>query len=757
LCALHRNREFEEKKMTRNKDTAIGRAAAEFRKGSAPRRLGSAACRPLAPVALGLISAHLCGVATAQEAGQVTLPPITVGTSPQADQSYLAKRTSTATKTNTPIINIPQSIDVVTQEQIQDRAAEGLAEALRYVPGVTFAQGESNRDTTVIRGQASTADFFIDGVRDDAQYFRDLYNIQRVEVLKGPNAMIFGRGGGGGIINRVTKEAYFSPLTQIYGQLGSFGNRRVTVDTNQPFTDSFAGRLLGLYENSNSYRNFVNLERYGVNPTLTFLPDDRTKIRVGYEFFSDNRTADRGIPSLLGKPFFGAGSGRFFGNPFASTSNVDVNAGQVLYERDTELGIKVRNFTRAANYDKFYQNVFANGRVDPITGLVRIDAYNNTTNRTNLFNQLDLTGSLSTGPFVHRLLVGTEFGYQDTFNLRRTGFFNNDSRQGSVLVSSLNSLTFAPVTYVTRAQDADSSTVARVWAVYAQDQLELSPNVQLVGGVRYDNFNVGFRNLNPLGTQFGQALSQVNNLVSPRAGMIVKPQENLSFYGSYSVSYLPATGDQFVALAVNQLALQPEQFTNYEGGVKWEPTQDLLVTLAFYQLDRTNTTLPNPFNAAQLVQTGAQRSRGAEIGIAGNLTEAWQIFGGYAYQDVRIVSDTTAAKAGTIVPLTPNHVFSLWNKYQIDPAWAVGLGTIYQSYSFAGLPELQGNLPAYTVTLPGYFRLDGAVYYKLNDSLRAQVNIENLTNTKYYPTAHNNNNITPGSPIAVRVGVTATF
>ncbi len=745
---------------------------ARTKKGARPhdagRRSGASAFGVAACHARGkraafcLVSVLACGTAAAQETGQVTLPQVTVDSAQNGDQSYLAKRTSTATKTNTPIVDIPQSIDVVTQEQIQDRAAEGLADALRYVPGVIFAQGEGNRDTSVIRGQASTADFFVDGVRDDAQYFRDLYNIQRVEVLKGPNAMIFGRGGGGGVINRVTKEAYFSPLTQIYGQLGSFGNRRVMIDTNHPFTDDFAGRLNGLYENSGSYRDGVKLERYGVNPTLTFLPDAKTKIRVGYEFFSDNRTADRGIPSLLGNPFFAAGRGRFFGNPYDSNSRVDVQAGQVLYERDTELGIKVRNFTRAANYDKFYQNIYANSAVNPTTGLVTLNAYNNVTNRTNLFNQLDLTGTLSTGPFVHRLLLGSEFGYQDTFNLRRTGLFNN-TRATSVMVPSAAPITFAPIAYINRttaagfgANDANNTTVARTWAVYAQDQLELSPNVQIIAGVRYDNFNVG-----SLDQTTGAQLSQVSNLVSPRAGMIVKPLENLSFYGNYSVSYLPATGDQFTSLVVNQLALQPEKFTNYEGGVKWEPTQDLLVTLAFYQLDRTNTTAPNPANSAQSLQTGSQRSRGAEIGVAGNLTETWQIFGGYAYQDVRFASTTTSSNvtvpAGTIVPLTPNHVFSLWNKYQIDPIWGIGLGAIYQSYSFAGLPELRGNLPAYTVTLPGFFRLDGAIFFKWSDNLRAQINIENLTNTKYYPTAHNNNNITPASPLAVRVGVTATF
>jgi catecholate siderophore receptor len=718
-------------------------APSENRQSQTPSAFGRVTKRAaLAHAAVGLASALLSGTAIAQQADQVALPEVTVGVSPKADKTYFVPRISSATRTNTPIINIPQSIDVVTQEQIKDRAAEGLAEALRYVPGVTFAQGEGNRDAIVIRGQSSTADFFVDGVRDDTQYFRDLYNIQRVEVLNGPNAMIFGRGGGGGVINRVTKEAYFSPLTEISAQMGSFGNRRLMVDTNQPFSESFAGRLNGLYENSGSYRDGVKLERYGVNPTLTFLPDPQTKIRIGYEYFHDKRTADRGIPSFLGEPFFAAGRGRFFGNPYDSNSRIDVNAGQVLYERDTEYGVKIRNFTRAAYYDKFYQNIYPNSAVNPVTGLVTVNAYNNATDRTNLFNQTDITGSIDTGPFKHRLLLGGELGYQDTFNLRQTGFFNN--RSTSILVPSASPITFAPVTYINRLQDARNNTVAKVGAVYLQDQLEVSPFVQFIAGVRYDYFRVDYVNQNT-----AERLRQVNNLVSPRAGMIVKPLENLSFYGSYSISYLPASGDQFGSLAVNQLALQPEQFTNYEGGVKWEPNPGLLFTMAFYQLDRTNTTAPDPTNTAVLLQTGEQRSRGAEFTIAGQMTEAWQVFGGYSYQDVRITSTTSAAQAGAVVPLTPHHVFSLWNKYQFDPMWGAGLGVIYQSASFAGVDN--------TVVLPGFARLDGAVYMTINERLQAQVNLENITNANYYPNAHNNNNITPGAPFSVRVGVTATF
>ena len=217
---------------------------------------------------------------------------------------YLATETSTATKTETPLKDIPQSITVVTKEQAKDQGSRDPAKALTYVPGIVMGQGEGHRDAPTIRGVSTTADFFTDGVRDDVQYFRDLYNIDRVEVLKGPNAMIFGRGGGGGVINRVTKKADGERLYEATTTYGSFDTKRVEIDAGQAVTNDFAFRINGMFEDSGSYRDFFELQRYGINPKVTFKPDDNTRVRIAYEYFSDDRTVDRGIPSdfLTGKP-----------------------------------------------------------------------------------------------------------------------------------------------------------------------------------------------------------------------------------------------------------------------------------------------------------------------------------------------------------------------------------------------------------------------------------------------------------------------
>src|SRR5262245_18235034 len=223
---------------------------------------------------------------------------VTVKESPGYEVSIV----SSATKTLTPLLDIPQSINVVTQEQVRDQAMLSLGDVVRYVPGITAHQGENNRDQIIIRGTSSSADFFTNGVRDDVQYYRDLYNVERIEALKGPNAMIFGRGGGGGVLNRVTKEAGFMPLREVSLLGGSYLERRVTVDFDQPLSGRMAIRLNGMYENSDSFRNHVNLEREGINPTLTFVKSRDTKITFAYEHFLDKRVADRGIPSFRGAP-----------------------------------------------------------------------------------------------------------------------------------------------------------------------------------------------------------------------------------------------------------------------------------------------------------------------------------------------------------------------------------------------------------------------------------------------------------------------
>lgn len=652
---------------------------------------------------------------------------------------YKTVAVNSATKTLTPLRDIPQSITVVTQEQIRDQLLTNLGDVVRYVPGVTAHQGENNRDQIVIRGVSSSADFFLNGVRDDVQYYRDLYNLDRIEVLRGPNAMIFGRGGGGGVINRVTKEAGFAPLRELNLQTGSYSNKRVAADFNQPFNNKTAFRANGVYENSNSFRRFVNLERYGISPTLTIVTGKQTRITLGYEYFRDYRTADRGIPSFQGRPA-DIDISTFFGNPDDSYARASVNIGTAAIEHQAG-GLNIRNRTLFGAYDRSYQN-YVPGAVTANKSQVALSAYNNATERLNIFNQTDLSFGFSSGPVRHTLLFGAEIGRQLTDNFRNTGFFNNTAT--SILALYANPIIRTPVTFRQSATDADNHLRTIIGATYAQDQIDLSRYVQVVAGLRFDHFDLRFHN-----NRNDQDLRRIDNLISPRVGIVFKPITPLSIYTNYSVSYLPSSGDQFSSLTAITQQVKPEKFNNYELGVKWDVNRRLSLTSATYRLERKNTRATDPNDPTRIVQTGSQRTNGYEIGLNGSITRSWRIAGGYAYQDAFITSATTAASAGAQVAQVPHHNFSLWNNYQVLPRLAAGLGLIHRSDMFAAIDD--------TVRLPGYTRADAAVYFSLTEKIRLQANVENLFDTRYYINADGNNNISPGSSRAIRIGLSARF
>src|SRR5687767_6906204 len=239
------------------------------------------------------------------------LPRVTV-TAEHESEGYLADRSRTAMKTDTALIDVPQSVIVVTSDLIQDQLMQSLADVARYVPGAGMAQGEGNRDTIILRGNNSTSDFFLDGVRDDVEYYRDLYNLDRVEVLKGPNAMIFGRGGAGGVVNRVSRQANWESVREVSLQGGSWDNMRGSFDFGDAVSDAVALRVTGVYEDSESYRDGFELERKGINPTAAFAVGEATVVRLSYEYFDYDRVADRGIPSFEGRPFL-TDESTFFG------------------------------------------------------------------------------------------------------------------------------------------------------------------------------------------------------------------------------------------------------------------------------------------------------------------------------------------------------------------------------------------------------------------------------------------------------------
>jgi catecholate siderophore receptor len=702
--------------------------------------------RPATALTLAAL-AQFSAPVMAQSTQEATLPAVTVrAQAERADgpvQGYRATRSSTFTRTDTPLKDVPASVTVVPAELMKDQAMNSLSDVVRYVPGVTSAQGEGNRDQLVLRGINTTADFFIDGIRDDAQIYRDLYNLERVEVLKGPGGMMFGRGGAGGVLNRVTKRPTFSRVAEGSFTVGSYHQLRSTADVGNKINDAAAWRLNAMAEKADSFRDGVDLKRYAVNPTVTLVPGAMTTVTLGYEHLRDERTADRGIPSRSGAPF-DTDRSRFFGNADQSESRATVDGFSAVVDHDFGGGVQLRNSLRVTHYDKFYQNVFAGSAVNN-AGNLTLSAYNNGNKRTNVFNQTDVTTRLNTGAIEHTLMAGVELGHQVSANKRNTGFFDSST---SATVSAAN-----PFATATRFQatgtDTNNEVKADVAAVYAQDQIALSKQWKVLAGVRYDRFKVKLDDRRTTTTAVD--LSRTDTAFSPRLGLIWQPSDSSTYYASYSYATLPS-GEQ-LTLAQNTADIAPEKAINYEVGARWDVLPKLTLSAAAFRLDRDNVKAADPANPGFFVRTGQQRTDGVELGLQGDVTRSWQVFGGYAWLDARTTKPTGSSPvvpAGRKVGLVPQNAASLWNKFALGGGWSAGLGVIRQGSSYASINN--------TVKLPGFTRADGAVYYAFADGkTQLALNVENLFNKVYYPTANSDNNISPGAPRNAQLTLTTSF
>lgn len=666
-----------------------------------------------------------------------TLPTVSVtATAEHVTDGYQGVGSRSAMKTNTALKDTPQSISVISRAQLDDQSAQSLADAVKYSPGVNFTQGEGNRDQVVIRGNVSTGDFYVDGLRDDVQYYRDLYNIDRVEVLRGANGLAFGRGGNGGVINRVQKEAGWSPVRELTVSGGSYGHMRGALDIGGGLSERVAGRVNVVSEQSDSFRDGVELRRNGISPTLTIQATDATKIVLGAEYFNDLRVADRGIPSQNGKPFK-TNESTFFGNAAQSPTETTVKALNASVEHRFANGVLLTNKTRFADYDKYYQNVYAADAVDAqAAGMVKIKGYYNDTQRTNLFNQTDAQFNFVTGGIKHELVTGVELARQDSDDFRIDATFPNNAGQKETQVSAAAPLAFADFT---GARSRDRNTVTDTFSIYAQDQIALNEQWDVIVGVRRDRFK----------TDYTDNLSAANNAVatdtelSPRAALIYKPRKDLSLYASYSQTFQPRAGDQLTSLDPKQANLDPEESLNKEVGVKWDVRPDLSLTAAVYRLERKNVAEEFPANSGVFRLIDGQIVKGVELGFNGRITQKWQVVGGYAY------ADSEVDDSGKETAMTPRHTFSLWNRVDLNDTYGAALGVVSRSEMFANNSN--------AVVLPGYARIDAALYMQASKDLRLQLNVENLFNTDYTLNAHNDNNISPGSPTNARVTAVYSF
>ncbi len=676
------------------------------------------------------------------EAAQIQDPIIVTGRA-------LANEKFSGTKTLTPLVDVPQSLSIITGEQITSQAFRSIEDITRFTPGLSIGQGEGHRDQITIRGQNTTADFFLDGLRDDVQYFRPLYNLEQVEILRGANALIFGRGGGGGIVNRVSKKPVLKDnFTGLEVGMNTFGSGAVMLDDNRAVSDEFAMRLNAYYERLDNHRDVFEGDRFAINPKAKVQISPDTHLVLSYEYVDDDRIVDRGIPSVNGAPLKGFDE-TFFGSSELNRTSLQAHIARARLDHQVSDQISFNTILQYADYDKLYQNIYPVG-IDLGANTLKLDGYRDETGRQNFIVQSNLVADFTTGFAEHTLLFGFEYGNQSTQNTRKDAFFkaSEDDQiefafSDPVIVPEVGFPEFTR----TRASDV------KFLSFYAQDQIDLTDTLKLIAGVRFDRFDFSVENADAsiLASNGGQALTleRVDEEISPRLGLIYKPLEHISFYASWAKSFLPRSGDQFLVLTPSSSTLDPLVYDNYEVGAKWDISPQLAFTASLFQLDVAGGTVIDPANPENLLIIGS-RTQGFEAQILGRIQPDWSFNASYSYLDAkergRVVD---AGVDNRVLSQVPEHMVALWSRYDLNSKWGFGLGLTYQSEQFASLSN--------AVSLPDYTRMDAALYYNLTEDIGLQLNIENLLDAEFFPAAHNDNNISPAAPFNARLTLSYVF
>ena len=660
-------------------------------------------------------------------------------------EQFLFSDQVNALKTPTPVIDVPQSLSITSAADISLRGFDSVGDIVDYTPGVNMNQGEGHRDAVVFRGSLSTSDFFVDGVRDDVQYYRPLYNVEQVEILRGPNALLFGRGGAGGVINRVTKKAEIGKDFNAYSlSLDSFGASEVQLDSNFAINEATAFRLNAYFDTFENHRDFSDGSGYGVNPSFKFELSDQTTLDVSVEAIDYDRSIDRGIPQGAdGKPASELND-IVFGDPDLNKSEFEAISYRAMLQHsfsDTIKGIFTASYT---DYDKLYQNFYASAYDEAVNpDLVTIDGYVDTTERQNFVLSGNLVAEIETSNIKHTLLFGAEFMDSSSENDRFNPDFDPDPLvDDDEFEFSINDRNTPGVGFNAGGLDAgpftdlndDTATDLSVFSLYAQDEIELTDQLTVVLGARFDSFDIEVTDNEPGAADSG---SQKDEEFTPRAGIVYKQNENISLYASYSQTFVPQSGDQFANLG--DAGLNPDEFTNMEAGIKWNIANDQSVTLAIFQIDQDLVTDDGAggslINEAEI--------EGFEAQYLSRITDQWTLSAGYTYLTGETASGARPAEL-------PKSSLSIWNNYQLTEKLGLGLGAIYQGESTPKGGASKGTVPSFT-------RVDAAAYYQLSENLRLQLNVENLLDEEYYPHSYSSHQFTVGAPINATVSIKGTF
>ena len=655
-----------------------------------------------------------------------------------------------AIKTPTPIVNVPQSLSIITDDEMLKKSMRSVGDIIRYTPGVNTSQGEGHRDAVVFRGVRSTADFFQDGARDDVQYYRSLYNIEQVEILRGPNALLFGRGGTGGALNRVTKKAMIgSDARTVNVGMDSFGAFDLAADVNMDLSDTMALRLNVHSDTLENHRDYYDGDRLGFNPTLRMQLSADTTLDLSYEHIDHERFIDRGIPTANNEPVK-AFAGIVFGDKDNNIHTVEASVFRATVSHvfsDTRKG----NLSVTSNsFEKMYQNTYAASHTAD-SGVVTMDGYHDPTERDNFIVTGSLVNELIIGNTTHTVLTGFESIDTENGNFRYNTYWT--SKDCSVSGYDQESFNITdPMDFTVTAGGlptaveytnpcslkTDTQTDISVTSFYIQDQVDLTDNIVLVLGGRHDTFDVTVDDI-----KNGTSASREDSEFSPRMGVIFKPRDAVSIYYSYSESFAPRSGEQYKKLTGGAPGsgetLRPDYFENTELGVKVDLSSDLSLTAAYFDSEADKAGYDGS-SAEYIVERGLVVD-GIELELKGRVNDNLDVTFGYTSMEGK-----NGTKDAREIPET---MYSMWANYEVNPklGWAVGIMHQGESLIKDGGSQI----------LPEYTRFDAAVYYMISDDFSLQLHMENLTDELYFPHSHSTHQASVGRERNFRLSLQRNF
>lgn len=718
---------------------------------------------------LGLASVMLATNAIAQEA----LPTIDVQeTANNGGAGGYQASAPQVSRIPTPLLNTPQTVNVVTQQVLQEQRLTSMEDALRTVPGITFAAGEGGNqgDTPIIRGFAARGDIFRDGIRDPGWYTRDLFNVDRVEVYKGPSAFAFGRGSTGGAINLVTKLPTGIPYIEGFVTGTTAGGYRTELDASGK-KDNVSGRIGAMYQDMPTPdRDNVGVKRWGVAPSIKVDLNPETRAIVSYIYQGEESVPDYGVPYLPAPVRNSSGAltnGGYFGNgqatppipvprsnwygvkngPLADVVRTDTHIGTVKFERDLAPDLKISNATRYVSNDRFAINtaprsllqadnataVTPGYPVDQMT--IGRQHFQIETNNTLLTNQTDIGGKFYTGSLLHTFSAGFEATRETRYQQRARGVGPSGSASNLCDPAQLACRTSAYYPVDTSfggffgGWNTSLSTETTTIAAYAFDQIKINEYFEVLGSIRQDHYRAEFGDPGNA-TSANRNLSRTDDMTSWRVGGVFHPTKNSSVYTAYGTSFNPSAEFGVLSSAVNNAAsplLDPEKNTTIEVGAKADFLNNKLsVTGAIFRIEKTNLRISSApaDTTAALVLDGLARVDGIELGIAGALTDKWQVFAGYSYLQSEIVRTRNLAELGRELPGTPHNNFNLWTSYAVTPDLTIGGGVQYQDDAFANTTN--------TTYVPSFWKFDAMAAYKVTRNSTLQLNVYNIGDAMYY-------------------------